>query len=149
MACPFFMPDQRIAADWPFPHRLPLGGAWNGTCTAARQTSPPAERDLKACNVGYARDCAILPPNRQADAVRFAIGEERDGLLHIRFAYEREYLPAGHGELLYQIASREWQSSHLDACLQKMADCYVESQLARRSKRDVATAEPLPVNNSE
>jgi hypothetical protein len=126
------MPDQRIEADWPFPHRLPLGAAWSGACTAGEQSTRCGEPELKACNVGYAHGCHKLPGNRSADAVRFALGDERDGLIRIRFACEREYLPVAHGELVYEMASRQWPAPHSDACLQQMAECYLQTQLARR-----------------
>jgi hypothetical protein len=133
VACPFFMPDRRLDGDWPFPKRLPLGAGWSGTCTASHSDIRPSDGELKtACNMGYAGACARLPQERDADAVRFAKGEEHDGLIHIRFAYERDYLPAGHGELIYETATRRWQTTHANACLLRMAECYIESQMARR-----------------
>ena len=137
MACPFFMPAQRLDGDWPFPQRLPLGAGWSGTCSAAHPNVRPSEEELKTgCNVGYAHGCQRLPQERHADAVRFSKGDEHDGLVHIRFAYERGYLPAGHGELIYETATQRWQTSHHDACLQRMAECYLESQVARRYTSD-------------
>ena len=137
MACPFFMPEQRLSADWPFPQRLPLGGGWSGTCTASQAGAPPSEDELKTgCNVGYAKACVRLPQERDADAVRFALGEEHDGVLHVRFAYERDYLPAAHGELIYERATRCWQTAHSNSCLLRMAECYIESQMARRCSSD-------------
>jgi len=138
VACPFFMPDERLDGDWPFPQRLPLGAGWKGRCTAVADGEVrPSEHELKTtCNLGYAKGCARLPQERQADAVRFAKGDERDGLLHIRFAYERDYLPAGHGELIYETATRCWQTPHASACLVRMAECYIESQVARRNGPD-------------
>lgn len=137
MACPFFMPDQRLDGDWPFPQRLPLGAGWSGVCTASQACVRPSDDEIKSgCNVGYASACARLPQQRDADAVRFAKGDEHDGLVHIRFAYERDYLPAGHGELIYETAARRWQTAHDNACLLRMAECYVETQMARRSDRN-------------
>jgi len=137
VACPFFMPDRRLDGDWPFPQRLPLGAGWSGRCTASHSDVRPTDDELKTgCNMGYAGACARLPKERDADAVRFAFGEERDGLLHIRFAYELDYLPAGHGELIYVTATHQWQTTHSNACLVRMAECYIESQLSRRSTSD-------------
>lgn len=138
MACPYFMPDQRLEGDWPFPQRLPLGAGWSGTCTAiAGNEVRPSEQELKThCNMGYARGCSRLPVERQADAVRFAKGDERDGLVHIRFAFERDYLPAGHGELIYETATRTLHTPDANPCLVRMAECYIESQMARRCTSD-------------
>jgi hypothetical protein len=137
VACPFFMPEQRFDSDWPFPQRLPLGAGWTGSCTASHSDARPSEHEIKtACNMGYAGACSRLPQQRDADAVRFALGEERDGLLRVRFAYEREYLPAGHGELIYETAAHRWQTANANACLLRMAECYIESQMARRAAAD-------------
>jgi len=134
VACPFFMPDERFTSDWPFPQRLPLGAGWAGTCTAPGYGGVrPSEEELKSgCNLGYARTCGRLPADRHADAVRFALGEERDGILRVLFSCERECLPAGHGELLYDTASGSWLQGHDDARVQRMAECYVQAQRERR-----------------
>ena len=93
----------------------------------------PTDDELKSgCNLGYAKRCGRLPAERYADAVRFCLGEERDGILRVRFVCERAYLPAGHGELMYQTASATWLQKHDDTCVQRMAECYVQSQMERR-----------------
>ncbi len=134
MACPFFMPEQRFDADWPFPQRLPLGAGWAGTCTApGHEGAHPGEEELKSgCNLGYAKKCSRLPAERHADAVRFVLGEERDGILRVLFVCERSYLPAGNGELLYATTSGTWLMKHDDPRVQRMAECYVQAQMARR-----------------
>ncbi len=148
MACPFFMPEQRFDSDWPFPQRLPLGAGWTGTCTApGHEGARPSDEELRsACNLGYADSCSRLPPERHADAVRFALGGERDGILRVLFVCERDYLPAGHGELLYQTAEASWLRPHADRRVQKMAECYVQAQRSRRAKLlpadEIATAAP-------
>ena len=134
VACPFFMPEQRFDADWPFPQRLPLGAGWAGTCAApCHEGERPSDEELKSgCNLGYAKTCGRLPAERHADAVRFALGEERDGILRVLFVCERDNLPADHGELLYQTATASWLQPHADPCVQRMAECYVQAQRARR-----------------
>ena len=83
--------------------------------------------------MGYAKACSRLPADRSADAVRFAMGEERDGILHVLFVCELAYLPAGHGELLYEKASKQWLQRHDNGCVQRMAECYVQAQMERRA----------------
>jgi hypothetical protein len=136
VACPFFMPDQRLDSNWPFPQRLPLGAGWAGTCTASgHEGVRPGDGELKSgCNLGYAKTCSRLPAERHADAVRFALGEERNGILHLRFTCEREYLPASHGELLYEAAGGSWRQTHEDPRIQRMAECYVQIQMERRTR---------------
>jgi hypothetical protein len=137
MACPFFMPEERLNADWPFPQRLPLGAGWTGTCTAPGHDGVrPSDEELKSgCNLGYAKSCNRLPAERRADAVRFALAEERDGILRLLFACEREYLPSSHGELLYDSASGSWLRVHEDPRVQRMAECYVQVRRERRQLR--------------
>lgn len=138
MACPFFMPEQRFYGDWPFPQRLSLGAGWSGQCTApGHDGAHPSDEELKSgCNLGYAKSCSRLPQERPADAVRFALGEERDGVLRVLFITERAYLPASHGGLLYEKRSATWLRKHEDACVQRMAECYVQAQLERRAPKD-------------
>jgi hypothetical protein len=135
MACPFFMPEQRFEADWPFPQRLPLGAGWSGTCSApGHEGARPEPEELRSgCNLGYARHCSRLPATRHADAVRFALGEERGGVLRVQFVCERDYLPAEWGELLYETASGSWLRPHANASVQRMAECYVQARRGRQS----------------
>lgn len=136
MACPFFMPEQRMESTWPFPQRLPLAAGWSGMCTApGHDGAYPSDDELKSgCNLGYAKNCARLPAARHADAIRFALGEDCNGVLHVRFASELAYLPASHGELLYDKASATWLSRHEDLRVQRMAECYLQTQLERRAQ---------------
>lgn len=137
VACPYFMPLERFDSTWAFPQRLPLGAGWSGTCTAPGHdgVSPTADELTSGCNIGYAKSCGRLPAERHADAVRFAMGEERNGLLHVLYVCERAYLPASYGELLYDKANRSWTATHSQPCVQRMAECYVQAQLARRSSK--------------
>ena len=137
MACPYFMPLERFESNWAFPQRLPLGAGWSGTCTAPGHdgASPTADELTSGCNIGYANSCGRLPAERHADAVRFAMGAERDGLLRVLFVCERAYLPASYGELLYDKVHGRWAKPHHEPCLQHMAECYVQVQLERRSSK--------------
>jgi len=128
------MPEERFESSWPFPQRLPLGAGWSGHCTAPGHDGarPTAEELTSSCNLGYAKSCSRLPADRPADAVRFVLGEERDGLLHVLYVCERAYLPAGGGELLYDKAHASWTKRHDQACVQRMAECYLRTQLERR-----------------
>ena len=134
VACPFFMPERRFQSDWPFPQRLPLGAGWAGTCTAPGHEGvrPGGEELTSGCNLGYARTCRRLPVERHADAVRFVLGGECDGILRVLFACEREHLPAGHGELLFDTTSGSCLQAHDDPRVQRMAECYVQAQRERR-----------------
>jgi hypothetical protein len=85
------------------------------------------------CNMGYASGCSRLPAERAFDAVRFSVARERGTELSLVFVCEAGHRPVQHGTLEYDAQLRQWISSHADARIQKMAECYVESYLARRS----------------
>jgi len=137
VACPYFMPEERFESSWPFPQRLPLGAGWSGRCMAPGHDGarPTPEELTSGCNIGYAKSCSRLPADRDADAVRFVLGEERDGLLHVLYTCERAHLPASFGELVYDKAHALWTKGHEQACVQRMAECYVQAQLARRNEK--------------
>ncbi len=134
MACPYFLPQKRIEnPPWPHPSRLPLGDAWTGHCTApGHEGARPSDDELReGCNLGYARACPRLPRQRSSDAVRFSLARDRDQILSVQFVCEIAHAPGEHGMLEFDAAAGRWSSSHADARIQKMAECYVDSYLHR------------------
>ncbi len=131
MACPFFMPTEKVER-WSNP-RLPLGDGWKGYCTAAAHAGErPSDYELREfCNFGYAARCPRLPERRVADAVRFAVSRRLDGKVVICFVCEVNHRPGEYGLLEYDSATGAWTAPHRNACVQKMAQCYLESYLAR------------------
>jgi hypothetical protein len=135
MACPFFMPTTKLEdGGWLHPSRLPLGGGWIGYCSASgHEGVQPSNEELRdLCNLGYAAGCPRLPKERACDAVRFSIASDRGDRLLIGFVYELGHRPAGHGMLEYDLSLSRWNSSHPEARIQKMAECYLQSYLLRR-----------------
>jgi hypothetical protein len=135
LACPFFFPTQR-ADDLPFPHpaRLPLGAAWRGVCDApGHDHAAPNHQELESCNLGYAKSCPRLPAERTCDAVRFSIASDRETRLTMHFALESAHLPTAHGSLEYDRVSCIWVASHPEARIQKLAECFLQSYLARKN----------------
>jgi hypothetical protein len=145
VACPFFMPMQRAESNtWLHPARLPLGAGWDGHCTAS-DTVPASDELREFCNLGYAKGCSRLPADRAADAVRFSIAREADSRVWVLYSFEMNHRPGDHGTLEFQLAERRWTSLHPDPCVQKMADCYLEAYLLRKSaptEGDVLKPEP-------
>jgi hypothetical protein len=130
MACPYFLPAQRTpVAALPHRERLPLGDAFAGRCTASDTT--PTEAMLHDCNLGYAQ-CPHLPADRTADAVRFSIRRDRDGLVHIHYVCEAAHAPVSSGVLSFDTVVSRWHSLHDDHRIQRMAECCVESQSKER-----------------
>jgi hypothetical protein len=148
MACPFFMPTSKSDAGvWLHPSRLPLGGGWNGHCSApGHENSEPTTEELKKCNLGYATDCSRLPKERASDAVRFSISRDCGPQLSVWFVYELDHRPAGHGTLEYDLSLGTWTSFHADPRIQKMAECYLQSYL-QRTIRPAAAGFPSSANS--
>jgi hypothetical protein len=133
LACPFFMPTRKSEnAMWIHPSRLPLGAGWEGNCTAPGAAGTiPAGEQLNGCNLGYASDCPLLPKGRKWDAVRFAVVSEYENGLCLAYVCERDHLPSEHGRLEYNVPHGRWLSSHEDARIQKMAECFLDSWLLK------------------
>ena len=136
MACPFFMPTERLVSDlWPHRARLPLGDGYRGVCTVPGQDQAALTDDeLKDfCNLGYATGCSRLPRDRHADAVRFIVTQDRDGQIGLYFTSERDHAPREHGPLTFDRAQQRWLATHPDPRVQRMAECYLQSYLSRKN----------------
>lgn len=151
MACPYFMPVEKMEnGSWPHPSRLPLGCGWNGHCTApGHEQQVPSQDVLEAfCNLGYASSCNWAPAQRVWDSVRFAVNaplgqdalrkvavttDEPARILRLTYVCERDHRPIDHGELEFDASTNSWLKPHVDARIQKMAGCFLESYLKKRT----------------
>ena len=151
MACPFFMPVEKIEnGNWPHPARLPLGCGWSGHCTAPGHEQQVPSRDILEafCNLGYASGCTWAPPQRDWDAVRFAVSAPlgstfsgklvgaNDGparTLRLVYVCERDHLPVAHGELEFDVSQAAWLKMHPDLRIQKMAQCFLDTYLKKKA----------------
>jgi hypothetical protein len=145
------MPVARLEnGNWPHPARLPLGCGWTGHCTApGHEQAVPSQDVLQTfCNLGYATNCGWAPADRRCDAVRFAVAAPaksgRDTntsaaenaparTLRLYYVYEQGNRPAGQGELEFDLATTSWLRRHDDSRIQKMAECFLETYLNKRS----------------
>jgi hypothetical protein len=137
MACPYFVPTEKWdGGGWLHPSRLPLGGGWQGRCSApGHEQAQPEESEVRElCNLGYAKNCSRLPDNRQFDAVRFCVTTDRDQHLSIAFTGESAHLPIEYKQLEFDTSQMQWTMPHPDARIQRQADCYIQSYLQRRTK---------------
>jgi hypothetical protein len=82
--------------------------------------------------MGYASNCVRLPRERPCDAVRFSLARESASQLSIWFVCETAHLPTSHGTLQYDVTGKRWLSPHSDSRIQKLAECYVQTYLAKR-----------------
>jgi len=135
LACPYFLPTEKTDdGGWIHPSRLPLGGGWNGQCTApGHEGEVPSDQQIHdCCNLGYASACAFRPVERDFDSVRFAVLRDTNERVVICYVCERDHQPAKHGSLEYEKAGGHWQP-HPDPRIQKMAECYLTSYLLRKT----------------
>ena len=134
MACPFFMPAQKLNGAWLHPARLPLGAGWGGHCSApGHEGAQPSDEELQEfCNLGYAVKCSRLPSQRDCDAVRFSVARDQGSRLLVWFVCETGHRPAKHGTAEYDIDHETWIAPLSDLRMQKMLECYVQSYLQRR-----------------
>jgi len=138
LACPFFSPTER-ADDIALPHpaRLPLGAAWHGICEApGHEPCTPANHELESCNLGYAHTCQRLPKQRSCDAIRFGVARDAGALISLRYVMETAHQPAGDGSLEYDRALKSWISTYPEPRTQKMAECFMQSYLEGKSRRE-------------
>lgn len=162
MACPFFMPIEKLQnGAWLHAHRLPLGGGWSGRCTAPghEDETPSLEDQQNFCNLGYAETCGRLPQQRECDSIRFGartiheakpqarsqikdlqINEAPVQYIQVQYVRERAHRPAGHGVLHFDAALRRCAQPHADARIQRMAECYLESYLEKRRRNELVAA---------
>jgi hypothetical protein len=133
---------------WTHPARLPLGLGWKGYCTApGHERELPADEQLRdSCNLGYARSCPWCPPDRAWEATRFGVMRESNHRIVLCYVRERDHGPIEHGTLEYDHAFARWNSSHPDARVQRMAECYLEAYLLRKTvarTSDLVSSPPL------
>jgi hypothetical protein len=136
VACPYFFPTERaFTIGWAFPHRLPLGSGFCGTCRAANAEVLPDDATLRDfCNLGYARGCSRMPGARIADSLRFAVAKDAGERVFLRYVFEREHAPIAHGRLEYDCATKTWPAPLADACAQRQAECFLAGYLERRRR---------------
>lgn len=142
MACPFFMPVEKLEnGAWLHAHRLPLGCGWAGHCTApGHENAVPSPDELRDfCNLGYAQGCERFPRERLWDSVRFVARTASSdgkkfsgGQIQIRYVCERDHRPVEHGTLKFDAIATRWVLGHSDARVQRMAECFLASYVEKR-----------------
>ena len=103
MPCPLFLPTHPLAASSPV--AAPLGNLYDGTCAAAPAAEPSAEIDgrilRRCCNSGYARAECARANTTEADAARFLLRSDQDGVIQVAWAAERDHHPFAVGVMPY------------------------------------------------
>lgn len=89
---------------------------------------------LESCNLGYATSCPRLPKERGYDAIRFGVTRESPASVSLQYVMEAAHQPAGNGVLEYDRALGTWSVAHNEAGVQKLAECFLQSYLERKSR---------------
>lgn len=134
MACPFFLPTERLdESAWPQPPRLPLGDPYRGICQAPPSPTSGEMPLNELCNGGYARGrCPHFPAAAPADAHRFSVSSDDNSLIRICYVVERDHFPSGHGVLEYS-AGGTLRSGPDDPLLLQQAHSFLQSYLRRKN----------------
>ena len=140
------MPVSRFGDDlWIVPPRLPLNDAFRGVCRAGEPSNGDAFEPLEKlqrelCNCGYARGwCERFPADSAADAVRFSILDDADGIVRLVYVLEREYAPVEHGIVEYSIPESR-PISDPSELLAAQARAFLEAYIRNRKPQAEACA---------
>lgn len=71
------------------------------------------------------------PLDSRDKSLRSSDGAAR--VLRLTYVCERGHRPVEHGELEFDIAQTAWLKRHSDPRIQKMAECFLESYLKKKS----------------
>jgi hypothetical protein len=110
MPCPLFLPAS------------PLAGFTNlhgGECAAQPDTLIPVDTLRRCCNTGYARAACTHAAQSDADAFRFLIKSNSNGVVGVAWSSERNHHPVAVGTLLVPGAASA------DSPLERQARAYV------------------------
>jgi hypothetical protein len=146
MACPYFQPKDRFDdKTWRKHPRLPLGDPYTGLCLVdpMRGWAPDGATLRDCCNLGYARKkCSRFPDQASADAVRFSVTADENGIVRIFFVQERGHEPVEHGTLDYFTGTGEFQGSASNRLLEAQAQAYIVSYFRRKSEPEETAKNP-------
>ncbi|HVT93987.1 MAG TPA: hypothetical protein VHD76_14175 [Bryobacteraceae bacterium] len=138
MPCSYFRPCS--PADWSGSYpRLPLGEAWNGVCaadpSAPEYFAPQGALLFEVCNTGQGRArCSRFPKDSPRDSVRFHVVEDRGDRLLIRYVFENECWPAGHGVTEFSVSTGLLSPSPENSLLGDQITAFVKTWVKRRPR---------------
>ena len=78
---------------------MPLGDSYGGECAADGGALIPIDTLRRCCNLGYARGACERAGRIDADAVRFLIKSDRDGIIDVAWSLERNHHPLAVGSI--------------------------------------------------
>jgi hypothetical protein len=78
---------------------MPLTGLFAGECAACPGTLVPIDRLRDCCNPGHARTSCPQAATIDPDAAQFLVTSDRDGVIEVSWAIEKNHHPVAVGTL--------------------------------------------------
>jgi hypothetical protein len=120
MACPLFLPASPLT---------PLEDLYGGECAAAAGVFIPVVIPdavlRRCCNAGYARGSCQRAAQTDADAFRFLIKANRDGVVDVAWSSERNHHPVAVGTLTVDCRTPTTQTEPLELQARACAAAYL------------------------
>lgn len=120
MACPLFVPASPLTG---------FTDLYGGECAAAAGAPIPVvipDAVLRqCCNLGYARDSCRRAALSDADAFRFLIKANHDGIVDVAWSSERNHHPVAVGILTVDCKTGTTQSGPLESQARACAAAYL------------------------
>ncbi len=112
---------------------MPLGDPYRGHCYAdlAAVVEPLESDQRELCNCGYAGGRCTRFPAGAADAFRFSVAEDTEGVVRLVWIVESSHSPQAFGSLEYSIGAAELAGSASNL-VTAQARAFLASYLRRR-----------------
>jgi hypothetical protein len=108
---------------------MPLTGHFAGECAASPGTLVPLDRLRDCCNPGHARTRCPHATTIEPDSARFLVKSDRDGVIEVSWAIEKNHHPVAVGTL--QISSPPTPSA---STLQHQARAFAANYLRQKGR---------------
>ena len=112
MPCPLFLPSSPLGDL--IQDGMPLGEIYGGECSADAGALIPIDTLRHCCNFGYAAAQCERARRAHADAARYLIKSDREGVVEVAWSVEKNHHPVAVGTLL--IGTADAPSSKPDHC---------------------------------
>jgi hypothetical protein len=129
VACPFFLPTVPLSDA--APETAPLGDLHGGSCGAALDAIIDANTLRRCCNTGYGRNDCARAATSEADASRFFLRSDHDGVIEVAWAQERDHHPFGVGIARYSPTMSE-SPEPLNRQIAAFVACYLRQNANQR-----------------
>jgi hypothetical protein len=117
MACPLFVPSSPLTG---------FTDLYGGECAADTGALIPVDVLRQCCNTGYARDSCVRAAQSDADAFRFLIKANRDGVVDVAWSSERNHHPVAVGTLAVSCKIGATQTGPLESQARAYAAAYLK-----------------------